>query len=604
MKKQGSERLHITAHDDLGKEVGAAPVGFGIDSAAPGQPPADSFVNSFADDRQAARLYLARSLGQGVGPAMRNLSPAMAPAGPATVVAPDLQEAGLTDVTVSATKLVSFDQRKHHIPVFGARSVVEIDRDRQFVSASLNVVDVDGVGTTPQLDRQDAAGTLARALNVETDRLPEANLSILPLDDSAPRLTWHFARVPIAPTQETNYDEPGPPPDLQSAVCCDQGLALTTPDYDYFIAADDGTLLYYFSNQRRIDLPTWCRGEDEEHVDRAFYGHADNGAYAMDNRFEEIRTFDLGHSLLETSPLPTTPINSGSNDWGDTNRAGVSAQVNAARVMDFLFSVLRRDSIDDDGMPLESIVNCVSKDVDVADRPEWINAVWWRGRMWYGQRRLAGGDFQSLSRFLDIIAHELFHGVTENTADLVYRDLPGALNESMSDIFGVIINNWYTAPDREDPSTWNWEMGPGLGSGGAPLRNMQDPSSVGRWWRPDPTSPNGWQRVTGYPDHMNQHIVLPDSYDHGGVHIFSNIHNRAGHGVLTSTLLGGGRVFAPQEVAVLYYLALSRLGPLSDFSDARAELLTVADVIYGGSAARATDVRTAIEGAYDAVGIT
>jgi len=80
-----------------------------------------------------------------------------------------------------------------------------------------------------------------------------------------------------------------------------------------------------------------------------------------------------------------------------------------------------------------------------------------------------------------------------------------------------------------------------------------------------------------------KHVVLPSTYDHDGVHIVSNSHNRAAHGVLTSQLADGTRVFALQEVAVLYYLTLTRLGPLSDSSDVRVELLTVADVLYGAA---------------------
>ena len=59
-------------------------------------------------------------------------------------------------------------------------------------------------------------------------------------------------------------------------------------------------------------------------------------------------------------------------------------------------------------------------------------------RMWYGQK-LENGKFSSYSRYLDVIAHELTHGVTQYTSNLVYQGQSGALNESFSDIFGVII---------------------------------------------------------------------------------------------------------------------------------------------------------------------
>ena len=98
--------------------------------------------------------------------------------------------------------------------------------------------------------------------------------------------------------------------------------------------------------------------------------------------------------------------------------------------------------------------------------------------MWYGQI-MRDGRLVSLSRYLDVIGHELTHGVIETTSNLVYATQSGALNESFADIAGVIINNWYTAPDRKDVDTWNWEIGPGLRSDGRPLRDFADPTRTG-----------------------------------------------------------------------------------------------------------------------------
>jgi Zn-dependent metalloprotease len=321
----------------------------------------------------------------------------------------------------------------------------------------------------------------------------------------------------------------------------------------------------------------------------------------MENPFEDIRTLDLNLQPIETTALPVQAIENSTSDWKNTNPAAVSAHVNATRVLDFLFRILRRNSIDDNGMVVENVVNCTSN--QAPSPPEWLNAVWWQGRMWYGQQAQPGGSLSSLSRFLDVIAHELFHGITEHTAELVYESQSGALNESMSDIFGIIIRNWHLAPAPGDVSTWSWEIGPGLGSGGNPLRSMDNPSSVGRWRRPDPAG--GSQIVEGYPDHMDQYAILPVTqfYDWGGVHWFSSIHNFAAHKVLVSRRADNSVIFSPEEVAILYYLVLTRLTRLSDFHDARTELIVVSDTLYSGDNARMTEAREAINQAYDAVGI-
>jgi Zn-dependent metalloprotease len=74
--------------------------------------------------------------------------------------------------------------------------------------------------------------------------------------------------------------------------------------------------------------------------------------------------------------------------------------------------------------------------------------------MIYGQR-LVGGRLRSYAAALDVVAHELLHGLTDHTARLEYRFQSGALNESYSDIFGIIVSNIHNS----SIDTWNWEMG-------------------------------------------------------------------------------------------------------------------------------------------------
>jgi Zn-dependent metalloprotease len=242
--------------------------------------------------------------------------------------------------------------------------------------------------------------------------------------------------------------------------------------------------------------------------------------------------------------------------------------------------VLGRHGIDDRGMELVSVVNCTY--ARAQDPPEWHNAVWYDNRMWYGRVKEPDGVLRSFARFLDIIAHELTHGVTEHTANLVYRDQSGALNESLSDIFGVVINNWYSVGPDSDTRGWSWEIGPGLGENGKPLRDMSDPAR------------------TGDPGHMNQYLVTRQ--DNGGVHTNSNIHNHAAYRVLTACAGGGSPAMRPSDVAVLYYLALQRLGKLDGFPEMRRSLVSVAKSYFGNPTERARMVRH-IEAAYDTVGI-
>ena len=137
-------------------------------------------------------------------------------------------------------------------------------------------------------------------------------------------------------------------------------------------------------------------------------------------------------------------------------------------VVDFLRKVLLRQGIDDEGEAGLSI-NCVRQ----PGIKEWRNAAWYRGQMVYGQRPVGGGRAPSLSA-RDVVAHEIFHGVTESTARLDYFGETGALNESYSDIFGILIANFGQA----DVGQWDWKIGEELDGSGLPLRDLSDPPSA------------------------------------------------------------------------------------------------------------------------------
>jgi Zn-dependent metalloprotease len=182
------------------------------------------------------------------------------------------------------------------------------------------------------------------------------------------------------------------------------------------------------------------------------------------------------------------------------------------------------------------------------------------------------------------MAHELTHGLTESTSNLVYRDQAGALNESFSDIFGVIINNWTRLGADSDPRKWNWEIGPGLGDkAGKPLRSMKNP------------------KITGDPDHMKDYQKLPPDDDFGGVHTNSNIHNKAAYNLLTAAA-GMSLAVTARDVARLYYFTLQRLDRVATFDDVLTTMVDVATTVFPDPD-EARPAIAAIRGAYAAVGI-
>ena len=123
----------------------------------------------------------------------------------------------------------------------------------------------------------------------------------------------------------------------------------------------------------------------------------------------------------------------------------------------------------------------------------------WDNASWDGTRARFGANGTAPANVLDVVAHELGHGVTEYTADLVYRDESGALNESFSDIFGVVVERF------SRPNDWNWLIGEEWIAGG--IRSMSNPSQFGD---PDTYFGNSYFTGTG---------------DNGGVHTNSAVQN-------------------------------------------------------------------------------
>lgn len=181
----------------------------------------------------------------------------------------------------------------------------------------------------------------------------------------------------------------------------------------------------------------------------------------------------------------------------------------------FYWDVLRRNSIDDAGMPLQGTVHYGKK---------YDNAFWNGAQMVFRD-----GDGTLFNRFtvsLDVIGHELTHGVTENEAGLVYFNQAGALNESLSDVFGSLVKQYAL---KQTAKQADWLIGSGLlGAGvqGKALRSMAKPGTA----YDDPILGKDPQ-----PDHMKNYVRTPQ--DNGGVHINSGIPNRAFY--LAATAIGG-----------------------------------------------------------------
>jgi Zn-dependent metalloprotease len=210
----------------------------------------------------------------------------------------------------------------------------------------------------------------------------------------------------------------------------------------------------------------------------------------------------------------------------------------AGIVRDYFRKLVGRNSIDNAGMDLILNVHYGEK---------YMNAFWDGDEMTFGDGD--GKIFVSLTESLDVVAHELSHGVTQFTADLEYYGESGALNEHFSDVFGSAITQYALKHDAGS-ADWligNEIMGPDLY--GETLRSMRAPGMAYN---------HPLMGKDPQPDHMDNYYSGPG--DNQGVHINSGIPNKAFY--LVSMEIG------TDKATLIWYRALQNLWSTAKFNDA------------------------------------
>ena len=239
----------------------------------------------------------------------------------------------------------------------------------------------------------------------------------------------------------------------------------------------------------------------------------------------------------------------------------------------FFREIFDRNSIDTRGMKLDSTVHY---------GVGYNNAFWNGTQMVYGDGD--GEIFERFTKCIDVIGHELSHGVTQYEAALEYEGQAGALNESFSDIFGSLVKQ-FSLKQKVDKA--DWLIGNGLFTRkvkGVALRSMKEPGTAYN----DPTIGKDPQ-----PGHMKNYVNTTS--DNGGVHINSGIPNRVFY--LTATELGG---YAWERAGKIWYVALTeRLRERSNFQKAANITHEVASTLFGQDSRE----QTAVENAWNQVGI-
>jgi len=239
---------------------------------------------------------------------------------------------------------------------------------------------------------------------------------------------------------------------------------------------------------------------------------------------------------------------------------------------DFYQQEFDRNSLDDRGMQLISSVHYGQ---------DFPNALWNGFQMLYGDGD--GSKFLRFTKALDVVAHELTHGVVTNSSNLAYQDEPGALNESFADVMGILVAQ---RQQGQPAATADWYLGgeilaPSVGAKG--IRTFEDNEAY---------TSNPVLGTDPQPKHMRSKYT--GAADFGGVHINSGIPNHAFY--RTALAIGGN---AWEKAGQIWYRTMLALHSSSDFEDCAAMSLQMAAQLYGSGSLE----QQAVAGGWRAVGL-
>ncbi|NKE05951.1 M4 family metallopeptidase [Mesobacillus selenatarsenatis] len=452
---------------------------------------------------------------------------------------------------------VRFNQSVNGVNVEGAEVVVHFNKDNEIVSVNgrtNQTITADSVDTNASLSSDDALSAAMASVNApeELTYEPTSELVILPFEGE--NYTAYKVNVNFMGEEPGNW-----------FVFVDAKTGEVIDQYNGLMHADEqtqkGAGKGVHGEHRELHITQVKEPNSGTKFALADYSHENLGG---------IVTYDAKNDY--SSSNDSVHIGNSAAFISDYDRAAVDAHYNSEKVYDYFLNEHGRNSLDGNGMAIISKVHFGNG----------YNNASWNGRwMTYGD---GDGKFMiSLSAGLDVAAHEMTHGVISHSANLVYRNQSGALNESFADVFGALV-------DDSD-----WEMGEDImapeakANGSTVLRSLSNPNGV--------VVSNEQRRAYStnggvYPDHMDEFYHMPTSVDGGGVHVNSSITNHAAY--LIAQDLGR------EKLGKIYYRALTvYLTSNSDFSDARQAIVQSAIDLYG----EGSEEEAAVQSGFDAVGI-
>ncbi|MFL6200584.1 MAG: M4 family metallopeptidase, partial [Thermoanaerobaculia bacterium] len=424
---------------------------------------------------------------------------------------------------------LKFDQHYRGLPVWPAQLIVHLDEAGDvYLLNGAYVPTPRRLLTQPAISAERAA-KLSRDLFEGATRayVSKAELVVYAPDDRAARLAW---RLDIDVTFEARWTV---------LIDAQTGVKLTA-----ISRVQEANVLGSGKDLFGVTRPlnVWGEGGSFFMVDTSKPMY--NSASAPPNPETTqggIFVFDVKNAEFP----PAFYVNSSNvNSWSP--RDAVSAAFWLSQTHDYFLNRHNRNSLDGQGGSILGFVRL---------RQNFRNAFWDGQAMFFGDGLPFAGS-------QDVVGHELTHGVTSNSADLVYQGQSGALNEAFSDIFGEMVEAFALGSN-------DWLIGSKLPQ---PFRSMIDPE------------------IFGDPGRMSKFVQTTE--DNGGVHTNSGIINRAYY-LLAAGLPGA---IGASDAERIFYRALTiHLSKNSQFLDARLACMQAAEELFGAGSAQALKVAEAFD---------
>jgi len=480
----------------------------------------------------------------------------------------EFRSLGASAVPLTGTTVVKFCQTFNKIPVYGSLISVELDDKNEFLGINSSLGTPTGVQHIAKVSPARALAVAASASGYAARALSQTPRLYYYFDEATQR--WHLAYIiEDVPQRSRQVTKGGRSDALRKDYVVDAqtGKLLAELPRTPTMAAVEELAKDGLKRNRKITVETGAGGKRElrdKELNVTTYG------------------FDFRDPTAQGTQLPGTMYKRPPTPWPVE---AVGAHANASQVARFLRDVVKRNNIDNKGGELISTVNCWDRSDGTTPAKQWQNAYWNDEQMVYGQIQFPNGSFYSVANMLDVVGHEMFHGVTHYTSRLEYRAQQGALNESYSDIFGAIIANLNKPLDK-----WVWKLGKGFYGPRTALRDMKDPT------------------LHDQPKLMKHFEPCSPPYtiynDYGWVHGNSGIHNFAAYSVMTAKS-GSRYLFTPAGIAAMFYIALTvHLSRTSQFSDSRRGVIQAARSLFrDDSASDLASKIKAVEDGFTAAGI-